>query len=191
MYSRATQVLPHSLQQTIMNFDVTAGTAILTRTPHVLRAMLGGLPDAWIRADEGPDSWSPYLIVGHLIHGERTDWIERARIILAQGPERRFTPFDRFAQLCESQDRPLADLLDEFATLRAQNLATLAGWSLTDAQLALTGEHPALGTVTLRQLLATWTAHDLGHIAQVARVMARQYRDEVGPWREYLTIMDR
>jgi hypothetical protein len=174
-----------------MSFDVTAGTAILERTPRVLRAMLGGLPDAWTRADEGPDSWSPYVVVGHLIHGERTDWVERARIILAQGPERRFAPFDRFAQLRESQDTPLADLLDEFATLRAQNLATLAGWRLTDAHLALTGEHPALGTVTLRQLLSTWVAHDLSHIAQVARVMARQYRDEVGPWREYLTIMDR
>ncbi|HEY0154735.1 MAG TPA: DinB family protein [Longimicrobium sp.] len=174
-----------------MEFDLTAATAILERTPHVLRAMLGGLPDAWIRADEGPDTWSPYVVVGHLVHGERTDWVERARIILAQGPERRFTPFDRYAQLRESQDRPLGELLDEFATLRAQNLATLAGWRLTDAHLALTGEHPALGTVTLRQLLATWTAHDLSHIAQIARVMARQYRGEVGPWREYLTVMDR
>ncbi|HEX8454311.1 MAG TPA: DinB family protein [Longimicrobium sp.] len=174
-----------------MEFDLTAATAILERTPHVLRAMLGGLSDDWIRADEGPDTWSPYVVVGHLVHGERTDWVERARIILTQGPERRFTPFDRFAQLRASQDRPLADLLDEFATLRTRNLATLAGWRLTDAHLALTGEHPALGTVTLRQLLATWTAHDHGHIAQIARVMARQYRDEVGPWREYLTIMDR
>jgi hypothetical protein len=173
-----------------MEFDLAAATGILERTPHVLRAMLGGLPDAWIRADEGPDTWSPYVVVGHLVHGERTDWVERARIILAQGPERHFTPFDRFAQLRESQASPIADLLDEFATLRAQNLATLAGWRLTDAQLALTGEHPALGTVTLRQLLATWAAHDLSHIAQIARVMARQYRDEVGPWREYLTIMD-
>jgi hypothetical protein len=174
-----------------MDFDLTAATAILERTPYVLRAMLSGLSDDWIRADEGPDTWSPYVIVGHLVHGERTDWVERARIILAQGPERRFTPFDRFAQLGESQDRPLGELLDEFATLRAQNLATLGGWRLTDAHLALTGEHPALGTVTLRQLLATWTAHDHGHIAQIARVMARQYRNEVGPWREYLTIMDR
>ncbi len=174
-----------------MDFDLTADTAILERTPHVLRAMLSGLPDPWIRADEGPDSWSPYVIVGHLIHGERTDWVERARIILAQGPERRFTPFDRFAQLRESQDTPLTELLGEFAAFRAENLVTLAGWRLTDAQLALTGEHPALGTVTLRQLLATWAAHDLGHIAQIARVMARQYREEVGPWREYLTIMDR
>jgi hypothetical protein len=174
-----------------MDFDLAAGTAILERTPHVLRAMLGGLPDRWITADEGPDTWSPYVIVGHLIHGERTDWVERARIILAQGPERRFAPFDRFAQLRESQHRPLPELLDEFAALRAENLATLAGWRISDAQLALTGEHPALGIVTLRQLLATWAAHDLGHIGQIVRVMARQYRDEVGPWREYLTIMDR
>jgi hypothetical protein len=190
--TRVTQPpLRHHLHWTNMEFHLTAGTAILERTPHVLRAMLGGLSEAWTRADEGPESWSPYTIVGHLIHGERTDWIERARIILAQGPERRFTPFDRFAQLRESQDRPLAELLDEFAAVRTENLSTLAGWRLTDAHLVLTGEHPALGIVTLRQLLATWTAHDLGHVAQIARVMARQYRNEVGPWREYLTIMDR
>jgi hypothetical protein len=174
-----------------MDFDLTAGTAVLERTPDTLRAMLGGLPAEWTRATEGPETWSPYDIVGHLIHGERTDWIARARIILAQGPERRFTPFDRFAQFRESEGKSLADLLDEFARVRAENLATLAGWHLTDAQLALQGEHPEFGPVTLRQLLATWVAHDLGHIAQVARVMAKQYRQAVGPWRAYLPIMDR
>jgi hypothetical protein len=174
-----------------MDFDLTNGVAILERTPHTLRAMLAGLPDAWIDATEGPETWSPYDIMGHLVHGERGDWITRAKIILAQGPERRFAPFDRFAQFHESQGKSLTDLLDEFARLRAENLATLAGWSLTDDHLALEGEHPAFGAVTLRQLLSTWVAHDLTHIAQIARVMAKQYREEVGPWRAYLPIMDR
>ena len=174
-----------------MNCDPTAGIAILERTPHALRAMLAGLSPVWTDATEGPDTWSPYVIVGHLIHGERTDWIPRAEIILAQGPERRFTPYDRFAQFRESQGKSLADLLDEFERLRAANVATLRGWHLTDAQLALEGEHPEFGSVTLRQLLATWVAHDLGHIAQTARVMAKQYRDAVGPWRAYLPVMDR
>src|SRR5215213_9329619 len=174
-----------------MDFDLTDGIAILERTPHALRAMLAGLPAAWTDADEGPETWSPYVIVGHLIHGERTDWMARARIILAQGPERRFEPYDRFAQFHESQGRSLAGLLDELERLRAENLATLAGWRLTDAQLALEGEHPEFGAVTLRQLLATWVAHDLGHVTQIARVMAKQYRDAVGPWRAYLPVMDR
>jgi hypothetical protein len=174
-----------------MDFDLSAGTAVLERTPHALRAMLAGLPPAWTDATEGPETWSPYVIVGHLVHGERTDWIPRARLILAQGPQRRFAPFDRFAQLRESQDRPLAELLDEFARLRAESLATLAAWRLTDAQLALEGEHPEFGPVTLRQLLSTWVAHDLGHVAQTARVMAKQFREAVGPWRAYLPVMDR
>ena len=174
-----------------MDFDLTAGVAVLERTPATLRVMLAGLPASWTDATEGPDTWSPYVIVGHLIHGERTDWIPRAQIILAQGPERRFTPYDRFAQFRESQGKSLADLLDEFARLRAENLATLAGWRLTDAQLDRQGEHPAFGAVTLRQLLATWVAHDLGHIAQTARVMAKQYREAIGPWRAYLPVMDR
>ena len=174
-----------------MDFDLTTGIAVLERTPHTLRAMLAGLPSTWTDGTEGPETWSPYDIVGHLIHGERTDWIPRAQIILAQGASRRFTPFDRFAQFHESQGKSLAGLLDELARLRAENLVTLAGWRLTDAQLAMEGEHPALGPVTLRQLLAAWVAHDLGHVAQTARVMARQYREAIGPWREYLTIMDR
>ena len=120
-----------------MDFDLTSGTAVLERTPSTLRAMLDGLPSVWTDATEGPETWSPYVIVGHLIHGERTDWIARAEIILAQGAERRFTPYDRFAQFRESEGKSLADLLDEFARLRAGNLATLAGWRLTDAQLSL------------------------------------------------------
>ena len=174
-----------------MTFDLTDGIAILERTPHTLRAMLAGLPPAWTDANEGPETWSPYVIVGHLIHGERTDWIARAQIILSQGPDRRFTPYDRFAQFRESQGKSLANLLDEFARLRSDNVATLNGWHLSDAQLALEGEHPEFGRVTLRQLLATWVAHDLGHIAQTARVMAKQYREAVGPWRAYLPVMDR
>lgn len=174
-----------------MNFALPAGIAVLERTPHTLRAMLDGLPPTWTNATEGPETWSPYVIVGHLIHGERTDWIPRAQIILAQGPQRRFTPFDRTAQLRESEGKPLTDLLDELARLRTANLATLATWHLTDAQLALQGEHPEFGPVTLRQLLATWVAHDLGHVAQTARVMAKQYREAVGPWRAYLPVLDR
>lgn len=175
----------------IMDFDLTHGAAILERTPHTLRAMLAGLPSAWIDATEGPETWSPYVIVGHMIHGERTDWIPRARIILDQGPQRRFPPFDRLAQFHESQGKTLAELLDELARLRAESLATLAGWRLTDAQLALEGVHPEFGPVTLRQLLATWVAHDLGHVAQTARVLAKQYREAVGPWRAYLPVLDR
>jgi hypothetical protein len=173
-----------------MDFDLAAGMAVLERTPAALRALLAGLPSDWVDATEGPETWSPYDVVGHLLHGERTDWIPRAEIILARGPERRFAPVDRTAMRREPR-RPLEELLDEFARLRAANLATLAGWRLTDAELALEGEHPAFGAVTLRQLLATWVAHDLGHLAQTARVMAKQYRDAVGPWRAYLPIMDR
>ena len=174
-----------------MNFDLATGIAVLERTPHAFRSLLDGLTPAWTDATEGPDTWSPFIILGHLAHAERDDWIPRARIILAQGADRRFTPYDRFAQFRESQGKLLTDLLEEFAELRARNLATLSGWRLTDAQLELTGEHPAFGSVTLRQHLATWVAHDLGHIAQTARVMAEQYRDAVGPWRAYLPVMDR
>lgn len=172
-------------------FGLPGSMAVLERTPETLRALLAGLPPAWTEATEGPETWSPYAIVGHLIHGERTDWIPRARIILAQGADRRFTPFDMSAHFRESRGKSLADLLGEFARLRAENLATLEGWRLTEGQLALEGEHPEFGPVTLRQLLATWVVHDLGHLAQVARVMAKQYREAVGPWRAYLPVLDR
>jgi len=172
-----------------MDFELAAGVPVLERTPHALRAMLEGLPQAWTDATEGPETWSPYIVLGHLIHGERTDWIPRAQIILAQGVDRRFTPYDRFAQFTESRGKSLSSLLNEFAMLRAENLATLAGWQLTDAQLSLEGEHPEFGPVTLRQLLATWVAHDLGHLVQVTRVMAKQYREAVGPWRAYLSVL--
>ena len=174
-----------------MDFDLRTGIEVLGRTPHTLTAMLAGLSTAWTGATEGPDTWSPYVVVGHLIQGDRTDWIPRARLILEQGPDRRFTPFDRFAQLRESQGKSLETLCAEFSRLRTENLRTLAGWQLGEDQLSLDGVHPALGPVTLRQLLAAWVAHDLGHMSQVARVMAKQYRDAVGPFREYLTVMDR
>lgn len=174
-----------------MSFDLNHGIAVLERTPATFRALLADLPDAWTVSNEGPDTFSPFDNVGHLLHGERADWMPRARIILAQGASRTFEPYDRFAQVRESAGKSLAQLLDEFAALRGHNLVTLRGWHLSDAQLALVGEHPALGAVTLRQLLATWVAHDLGHLAQTARVMAKQYRDAVGPWRAYLPVLDR
>ena len=175
----------------MMEFDLARGIEILERTPRVLREMLAGLSPEWLSGNEGPDTWSPFVVVGHLIHGERTDWIPRARIILAQGDDRRFTPFDRFAQLRESKGKSLTELLDEFSALRSASLTTLREWGLHDEHLLLEGVHPEFGAVTMRQLLATWVAHDLGHIAQVARVMAKQYRDAVGPWRAYLPVMDR
>ena len=174
-----------------MDFDLSRTLEILERTPATLRALLAGLPAAWTHADEGPDTFTALDNLGHLVHGEKADWIARARIVLAGGPARRFAPFDRFAHRTESAGRTVDELLDEFAALRAENLATLRGWNLGEPELALEGEHPALGTVTLRQLLATWAVHDLGHVAQVSRVMARQYRDAVGPWRAYLPVLDR
>ena len=174
-----------------MEFDLQNGIAVLERTPRTLDAMLRGLDSAWTDATEGPETWRRWVFLGHLVRGVRADWIPRATIILAQGEDRRFTPFDRFAQFRESEGKSLGALLDEFAQIRAENLATLAAWRLTDAQLALEGIHPQFGAVTLRQLLATWVAHDLGHIAQIARVMAKQYREAVGPWRAYLPVLDR
>ncbi|HEX6315445.1 MAG TPA: DinB family protein [Gemmatimonadaceae bacterium] len=174
-----------------MQFDLPAGTAILQRTPATLRAMLYGLPSTWVNATEGPDTWSAYDIVGHLIHGERTDWIPRAQIILTQGHDLRFEPYDRFAQSRESKGKSLGDLLDEFDGLRHANLERLESWRLTEVHMALEGEHPEFGRVTLEQLLATWVVHDLGHIAQIARVMAKQYREAIGPWTAYLPIVTR
>ncbi len=174
-----------------MEFELHQGIAVLERSPASFASLLSGIGPEWYDATEGAETWSPYVIMGHLIHGEQTDWIPRARIILAQGTDRRFAPYDRFAQFDERAGESLRDLLGEFAAVRAENLRILAGWQLTPRKLMLTGDHPAFGVVTLSQLLATWVAHDLGHLAQVARVMAKQYRDVVGPWRAYLSIMDR
>ena len=170
-------------------FVMAEATAILERTPLALDALLRGLPDGWIAAHEGGESWSPFDVVGHLVHGERTDWMQRARIILEHGEARPFDPFDRFAQFRDSAGRTLGDLLDEFAALRRENLEALAALRLSEADLDRRGRHPEFGTVTLRQLLATWVAHDLDHLFQISRVLAGQYADEVGPWRAYLRVV--
>lgn len=174
-----------------MDFDLAAGIAVLTRTPSVLRALLAGLPEEWTSRNEGPETWSPFDVVGHLIDGEETDWMPRARSILAQGTERRFEPFDRFRHLRINRGKTLGELLDRFAELRARNLRELQGLRLTREQLRLAGEHPQLGTVTLEQLLATWVVHDLGHLGQIVRVMAKQYGEAVGPWAAYLSVLHR
>ena len=174
-----------------MRFDLGYAIQVLERTPAVFRALLGGLADAWTSPNEGGETFSAFDNLGHVVHGERTDWIPRARIILEHGRSRPFDPFDRFAQVHESRGKRVGDLLDELGQLRAANLETLRGWRLTERELALEGEHPALGRVTLAQLLASWVVHDLGHLAQTSRVMAKQYRDEIGPWRAYLPIVDR
>lgn len=172
-----------------MQFEIEDAVEVLKRTPSTLAAMLRGLPEPWIMSNEGGESWSPFDILGHLIHGERTDWMARLKIILGDGKSRAFDPFDRFAQLRESEGKTLADLLAELAELRRANLEELQALAITPAQLDLEGRHPELGTVTLRQLLATWTVHDLGHIRQIARVMAKQYAAEVGPWGAYLPVV--
>jgi hypothetical protein len=164
-------------------------TALLARTPAMLDALLRDLPEAWTRRNEGGESWSAYDVVGHLIHGEKTDWIPRARIILEHGESRPFDKFDRLAQFRDSEEKSLDALLDEFAQLRASNLDTLRGMNLRDDDLARRGTHPALGTVTLGQLLATWAGHDLTHLHQISRVMAHQLREDVGPWTRYLGVM--
>jgi len=167
-------------------FTVELGLEILERTPAVLRAWLSGLSPEWLAANEGPDTWNPYDVVGHLIHGERTDWMTRADIILGGGGT--FATFDRLAQFRESEGKTLAQLLDEFAAVRRANVARLRSLSLTDADLEKTGTHPKFGTVTLRQLLSTWAAHDLDHLMQISRVMGKQLTQDVGPWTEYLRV---
>ncbi len=162
---------------------------ILERTPSVLEALLADLSDHWTTGTDGPDTWSPYDVVGHLIHGERTDWIPRMEVILSDRADRTFVPFDRFAQFRDSQGKSLGELLNEFRTLRAASLAHLRARHLTPVDLERTGTHPAFGTVTLRQLLATWTAHDLDHLMQISRVMAKQIGTDVGPWVEYLKVL--
>jgi hypothetical protein len=170
-------------------FAMDEAVAILARTPSALDALLRDLPDGWTAANEGGSTWSPYDVVGHLIHGERTDWLPRARIILEHGESRAFEKFNRLAQFADSNGRTLASLLDEFATLRHTNLRELGALGLTDADLDRRGRHPELGVVTLRQLLSTWVAHDLDHLMQISRVLARQYSDEVGPWKAYLRVI--
>ncbi len=172
-----------------MQFKLAEATQILERTPTVITAMVSGAPDHWLRAREGSGSWSCYDVVGHLIHGEMTDWIPRARIILQYGTDKAFEPFDRFAQFREDQSRSITALLEQFEFLRRENLSALDGMKLTENDLAKPGTHPELGTVTLAQLLSSWVVHDLSHISQMARVAARQYEYEVGPWRQYMSIL--
>jgi DinB superfamily len=170
-------------------FVMDEAVAILARTPATLDALLRGLPDGWIAAHEGGASWSPFDVIGHLIHGERTDWLPRAKLIMAHGDARPFEKFDRFAQFAVSKGRTLESLLDELAALRRDNLRDLEAMRLTEEDLDRPGRHPELGPVTLRQLLATWVAHDLDHIVQISRVLAKQYSDQVGPWHAYLRII--
>lgn len=173
-----------------MDFAFEDALPVLSRTPAVLRSLLADLPESWVGGTEGPDTWSTFDIVGHLIHGERTDWIVRTEILLAHGETQPFTPFDRFAQFEASRGKRLGEILDTFAGLRAANLLRLESLELTARDLDRRGRHPELGSCTLRELLATWVAHDLSHIAQIARVMGRQYTAAVGPWRAYLPMLD-
>lgn len=170
-------------------FSLTDAIALLSRTPATLDALLRGLPGIWVCSNEGGDTWSAFDIVGHLIVGERTDWMPRARIILERGESQPFTRFDRVAQFEENRDASLDQLLDEFARLRSKNLSALDGLNLQSEDLLRRGTHPGLGVVTLSQLLATWATHDLTHLHQVSRVMAHQYRGTVGPWTAYLGVM--
>jgi hypothetical protein len=172
-----------------VRYDPALAIPVLERTPGVLRALLAGLPDEWTTAREGPESWSPYDVVGHLIHGERTDWIPRAELILRRGEAEPFPPFDRVAMFRESAGKSLGELLDTFARLRGESVVRLRGLGLTPADLERRGRHPELGPVTLSQHLATWVAHDLSHIRQIVRVMGRQYADAVGPWTAYLPML--
>ena len=173
----------------LAEFNLAETIAVLTRTPATLNALLRGLPEIWVQGNEGKDTWSAFDIVGHLIVGERTDWMPRARIILESGEERPFDPFDRFAHLQESRGKSLEQLLDDFARLRRENLAALQALNLQPEDLKRRGKHPVLGVVTLSELLATWAVHDLTHVHQLSRVMAHQYRDAVGPWSPYLGVL--
>ena len=173
----------------MMNFDLQEARAILSRTPDVLDSLLRGLPDPWLSNNEGPDTWSPFDVLGHLIHGEKTDWIARAKKCLAEGEEKKFESFDRFAQFEESVGKTTVDLLARFRELRGANLQFIDELEIDEEKLKSIGIHPKFGEVTLRQLLSTWAAHDLNHIVQICRVMARQYHDEVGPWKQYMRVM--
>ncbi len=172
-----------------MEFNFNDAIDVLNRTPKILREMLRGISLEMQKNNEGGETWSPYDVIGHLIHGEKTDWITRTKIILENGQEKPFNSFDRFAQFEESKGKSLEELLDLFENLRKENLQILTSMSLTKEDLAKTGKHPDLGIVTLEQLLSTWVAHDLDHIVQISRTMAKQYRDLVGPWRAYLSVM--
>ena len=173
-----------------MQFELVQAIEILQRTPATLNSLVRDLSEQWLVQNEGPDTWSPYDVMGHLIHGEETDWIPRAKIILEHGETRAFEPFDRVAMFEESKGKSIVELLDTFAQLRAANVRELQSMNLTPDLLGKRGRHPELGVVTLRQLLSTWVVHDLGHIRQVVRVMSKQYGAAVGPWKAYLSILE-
>jgi DinB superfamily len=173
----------------MMAQDLEQTTALLARTPAALDAILRDLPEAWTLRNEGENSWSAFDIVGHLIHGERTDWMPRVKMVLEFGESQTFEPFDRWGQVRESRGKSLDQLLDEFARLRAENLDELRGLNLGREDFERRGRHPALGVVSLSELLATWAIHDLTHLHQISRVMAHQYRDAVGPWSAYLGVL--
>lgn len=172
-----------------MRFELNKAIEILRQTPYTLTRMLEDLSPEWTESRGEQDNWSPYDVIGHLIFGEETDWMPRAEIILAQGDNRTFVPFDRLAQFEQSRATSLQDLLTEFAHVRSVNLEKLARWELTPDHLSLKGVHPELGEVTLEQLLSTWVVHDLNHIRQIATYIATQYAENVGPWRQYLSIL--
>ena len=174
-----------------MKFDLQRSIEILSQTPYTLARMLGELSIEWTESKGDTEYWSPYDVVGHLIYGEETDWIPRAEIILAQADDRTFVPFDRLAQFENSKGKPIGDLLIEFAHLRNANIEKLIRWQLTPEHLALKGTHPELGEVTLEQLLATWVVHDLNHIRQIVTYMANSYASNVGPWKAYLSILNK
>ena len=173
------------------NFEINKSIEILERTPLVIGTLLTGLSTDWIFNNEGGESWSPFDVVGHLIHGEKTDWIPRLKIITGGSNNKSFVPFDRFAQMNANKEKNINDLIIEFKTLRDENLKILKSTPINKTILDMKGIHPAFGYVTLTQLLAAWVVHDLGHISQVARVMAKQYKEDVGPWTEYLTILNK
>jgi hypothetical protein len=172
-----------------MEPDFPDTISLLARTPATLNALLRDLPETWTNRNEGPNTWSPFDIVGHLIHGELTDWMPRARMILQYGDTRAFEPFDRLAQERESKGKSLAQLLDQFARLRSDNLNQLSALNLQPKDFDRRGRHPALGSVTLSELLSTWAAHDLTHLHQLSRVMAYRCRRSVGPWAKFLGVM--
>src|ERR1044072_2751536 len=174
-----------------MELQLDHAKDILRRTPATLKLLLQDLPEEWLMNNEGTDTWSPYDVVGHLIHGEETDWIPRARVILEHGDSRAFTPFNREAMFEESKGKSIAELLDTFARMRAETLRQLDELNLTPELLEKRGLHPELGPVTLSQLLATWVVHDVSHIGQIARVMSKQYGEAVGPWKAYLPVLTR
>ena len=174
-----------------MKFDLNNSIEILEKTPKILESYLSGLSNNWLKNNEGKNTWSPYDIIGHLIFGEKTDWIIRTKTILSKSENKMFEPFDRFAQLKEDQNKPISELLTEFKSLRKSNLKELKSLNITNKDFRLKGIHPEFGEVTLDQLLSTWVVHDLGHISQISRVMSKQYEKNVGPWKAYLGILNK